>query len=99
VFPLDIWRVILHFVVDDFYDKTYKQSKQFYYSPDAYFCRAHLFKCSGNPYLAAWLSGISLIHPRIRRLLRANTVKKGTEFLFGQLYLNSPKSRSLQVQQ
>jgi hypothetical protein len=83
VFPLDVWRVILHFAATNFYDETYGFIGG-YYSPLSYYICIFDFR---RLFFAGWLNNMSRIHPRIRKMLKANTYRKNyTGFTLQRLY-------------
>ena len=71
-FPMDVWRIVLDFALRDHFDAYYRMRPKDDYT-------THVFVSRGtgrfNTFesMASFVSRVSLIHPRIRKLLKENT--------------------------
>jgi hypothetical protein len=88
VFPLDIWRVVLHYVLTGFCKDAYKNQMRLDYcssSPIGVFSsmtsRSDMASDTfGTPdisrlFMSDYLQRLSLIHPRLRKLLQSHTIR------------------------
>lgn len=88
VFPMDVWRILLHYVIDDYKTEYNTYFTNWYHTDtgslglqpnDKYWITSFhvhvppLHDTRSSIYMAQFLKTISLIHPKIRRLLRLNT--------------------------